>query len=80
MSHFWVVSSCKPAKHTSKGIMLDLNIFNFNCTLNSVTGSGHVNVAIQEKRTDGRDGWTDGQTDATKCIISLASRSIINSL
>ncbi len=27
-----------------------------------------------DKRTD---GWTDGQTDATKCIISLASRSII---
>ena len=42
MSHSWVVSSCKPAKHTSKEIVLDLNIFNFNCTLNSVTGSGHV--------------------------------------
>ena len=44
-------------------------------------------VKIQGRRSNGSavraqtdrltDGKTDGQTDATKCIISLASQSII---
>ena len=40
---------------------------------------GQMVQIFERPQTDGRtDGQTDGQTDATKRIIALASRSIMN--